>query len=133
MAIGEPRIVVDKLVTRSLAETGELRISAGKKATRPKRMKHQIAAVKPAPVLAPAAGKDSHSETEEASSEQQTTKKGKTRLTFLWTIELKNNLLKMYSSVKEPNGYMMKLTELWDRTYPEHKYLAANTLSDNAR
>ena len=77
MAIGEPRIVVDKLVTRPLAETGEPRISDGKEATRSKRMKHQIATVKPALVVAPAADKDSHSETGEASSEQQTTKKGK--------------------------------------------------------
>ena len=66
MAIGELRIVVDKLVTRPLAETGESRISAGKEATRPKKKEHQIAAVKPTPVAASAADKDSHSETNEA-------------------------------------------------------------------
>ena len=66
MAIGELRIVVDKLVTRLLAETGELRISAGKEATRPKKKEHQIAAVKPTPVAASAVDKDSHSETNEA-------------------------------------------------------------------
>ena len=64
--IGKPRIVVDKLVTRPLAETGEPRISAGKEATRPKKKEHQIVAVKPSPVAASAAVKDSHSETNEA-------------------------------------------------------------------
>ena len=82
MTIGEPRIVVDKLVTRSLAETGEPRISAGKEATRPKKKEHQIAAVKLSPVAVSAADKDSHSKTNEACDEQQTTKKGKTRLRF---------------------------------------------------
>ena len=91
MAIGEPRIVVDKLVTRPLAETGEPRISAGKEATRPKKKEHQIAAVKPSPVAASAADKDSHSETNEACGEQQTTRKGKTRLRFQGTVELKND------------------------------------------
>ena len=80
--IWEPRIVVDKLVTRPLAETGELKISAGKEATRPKKKEHQIAAVKPTPVAASATDKDSHSETDKACSEQQTTKNGKTRLSF---------------------------------------------------
>ena len=111
MAIGEPRIVVDKLVTRPLAETGEPRISAGKEATRPKKKEHQIAAVKPSPVAASAADKDSHSETNEACGEQQTTKKGKTRLRFQWTVELKNDLLEMYTSVKDQTGYMKKLKE----------------------
>ena len=133
MAIGEPRIVVDKLVTRPLAETGEPRISAGKEATRPKRKEHQIAAVKPTPVAASAADKDSHSETDKACSEQQTTKKGKTRLRFQWTLELKNDLLEMYTSVKDQTGYMKKLKDMWDAKYPDHKHLAANTLSDNAR
>ena len=82
MAIGELRIVIDKLATRPLAETGEPRISAGKEATRPKRKEHQIAAVKPTPVAASAADKDSHSETNKACSEQQTKKKVKTRLRF---------------------------------------------------
>ena len=89
MAIREPRIVVDKLVTRPLAETGEPRISAGKEATRPKRNDHQIAAVKPTPIAASTSDKDSHSETDKACSEQQSTKKGKTRLKFQWTVELK--------------------------------------------
>ena len=133
MAIGEPRIGVDKLVTRPLAETGEPRISAGKEATRPKRIEHRVAAVKPTPVAASAANKDSHSEAKEACSEQQTTKKGKTRLRFQWTVELKNNLLEMNMIVKDQNGYMKKLKEMWDAKYPEHKHLAANTLSDNAR
>ena len=133
MAIGELRNVVDKLVTRPLAETGEPRISVGKEATRPKKKEHQIAAVKPTPVAASAADKDSHSETNEACGEQQTTKKGKTRLRFQWTVELKNDLLEMYTSVKDQTGYMEKLKELWDAKYPEHKQLAANTLSDNAR
>ena len=59
--------------------------------------------------------------------------KGKTRLRFQWTVELKNDLLEMYTSVKDQTGYMKKLKELWDAKYPEHKQLAANTLSDNAR
>ena len=50
--------------------------------TRPKRKEHQIAVVKPVPVAASAADKDSHSETNKACSEQQTTKKSKTRLRF---------------------------------------------------
>ena len=133
MVIGEPRIVVDKLVTRPLAKTGEPRISAGKEATRPKRKEHQIAAVKPTPVAASAADKDSHNETNEACGEQQITKKGKTRLRFQWTVELKNDLLEMYTSVKDQTGYMKKLKELWDAKYPEHEQLAANTLIDNAR
>ena len=74
MAIGEPRIVVDKFVTRPLTETGEPRISAGKEATWPKRIEYRIAAVKATPVAAPDADKDSHSETNEACSDQQTTK-----------------------------------------------------------
>ena len=121
------------MVTRPLAETGEPRISAGKEATRPKKKEHQIAAVKPTPVAASAADKDSHSETNEACGEQQTTKKGKTKLRFQWTVELKNDLLEMYTSVKDQTGYMKKLKELWDAKYPEHKQLAANTFSDNAR
>ena len=133
MAIGEPRIVVDKLVTRLLAEIGEPRISAGKEATRPKKKEHQVAAVKPTLIAASAADKDSHSETNEACGEQQTTKKGKTRLRFQWTMKLKNDLLEMYTNVKGQTGYMKKLKELWDVKYPEHKQLAANTLSDNAR
>ena len=132
MAIGEPSIVVDKLVTRPLAETGEPRISVGKKASRPKK-EHQIVAVKPSPVAASAADKDSHSETNGACGEQQTTKKGKTRLRFQWTVELKNDLLEMYTRVKDQAGYMKKLKELWYAKYPEHKQLAANILSDNAR
>ena len=28
---------------------------------------------------------------------------------------------------------MKKLKEMWGTKYPEHKHLAANTLSDNAR
>ena len=103
MAIGEPRIVVDKLVTRPLAETGEPRISVEKEANRPKKKEHQIAAVKPTPVAASAADKDSHSEINEACGEQQTTKKGKTRLRFQWTVELKNDLLEMYKC-KRSNG-----------------------------
>ena len=133
MAIGEPRIAVDKLVTRPLAETGEPRISAGKEASRPKKKEHQIAAVKPSPVAASAADKDSHRETDKVCSEQQTTKKGKTRLRFQWTVELKNDLLEMYSSVKDQTRYLKKLKEMWDAKYPDHKHLAANTLSDNAR
>ena len=39
----------------------------------------------------------------------------------------------MYTSVKDQTGYMKKLKELWDAKYPEHKQLAANTLSDYAR
>ena len=39
----------------------------------------------------------------------------------------------MYTSVKDQTGYMKKLKELWNAKYPEHKQLAANTLSDNAR
>ena len=62
MAIGEPRIVVGKLVTRPLAETGEPRISTGKEASRPKKKEHQIAVVKLTPVAASAADKDSHSD-----------------------------------------------------------------------
>ena len=133
MAIGEPRIVVDKLVTRPLVETWEPRISAGKEATRPKKKEHQIAAVKPSPVAASAVDKDSHSETNEACGEQQKTKKGKTRLRLQWTVELKNDLLEMYTSVKDQTGYMKKLKELWNAKYPEPKQLAANTLSDNTR
>ena len=66
-------------------------------------------------------------------SGRKTTKKGKTRLKFQWTVELKNDLLEMYTSVKDQTWYMKKLKELWDAKYPEHKQLAANTLSDNAR
>ena len=132
MAIGEPMIVVNKLVNRPQAETGEPKIAAGKEATRPKK-EHQIAAVKPTPVAASATDKDSHSETNEACGEQQITMKGKTRLRFQCTVELKNDLLEMYTSVKDQTGYMKKLKELWDAKYPEHKQLAANTLSDNAR
>ena len=68
-----------------------------------------------------------------ACSEQQTTKKGKIRLRFQWTVELKNDLLEMYTSVKDQTGYMKKLKEMWDAQYPDHKHLAANNLSDNAR
>ena len=100
MAIGEPRIVVEKLVTRPLARTGEPRISAGKEAIRLKKKEHQIAAVKPTPVAASAADKDSHSETDKTCGEQQIRKKGKTGLRFQWTVELKNDLLEMYTSVK---------------------------------
>ena len=39
----------------------------------------------------------------------------------------------MYTSVKDWTGYMKKLKEMWDAKYPDHKHLAANTLSDNAR
>ena len=39
----------------------------------------------------------------------------------------------MYTSVKDQTGYMKKLKELWYAKYPEHKQLAVNTLSDNAR
>ena len=120
-------------VTRPLAETGEPRISAGKEATQPKRKEHQIAAVKSTPVTASAADKDSYSETDKACSEQQTTKKGKTRLRFQWTVESKNDLLEMYTSVKDQTGYMKKLKEMWDAKYPDHKHLAVNTLSENAR
>ena len=62
------------MVTRLLAETGELRISAGKEVTRPKRKKHQFAALKPAPVAAFEAGRDFHSVTNEACSEQKNEK-----------------------------------------------------------
>ena len=39
----------------------------------------------------------------------------------------------MYTRVKDQAGYMKKLKELWYAKYPEHKQLAVNTLSDNAR
>ena len=39
----------------------------------------------------------------------------------------------MHTTVKDQSGYLKKLKELWDVKYPEHKQLAANTLSDNAR
>ena len=39
----------------------------------------------------------------------------------------------MYTSVKDQTGYIKKLKEMWDAKYPDHKHLAANTLSDNAR
>ena len=39
----------------------------------------------------------------------------------------------MYTSAKDQTWYKEKLKELWDAKYPEHKQLAANTLSDNAR
>ena len=78
MATGEPRIVIHKLVTRPLAETGEPRTSAGKVAAWLKRNVHQIAAIKRASVAASAADKNFLSETEDKSSEQQMTKKGKT-------------------------------------------------------
>ena len=39
----------------------------------------------------------------------------------------------MYTSVKDQTGYMKKLKEMWDVKYPDHKHLATNTLSDNAR
>ena len=113
MAIGEPRIVVDKLVIMPLAETGEPRISAGKEATRPKRKENQLAAVKPTPVAASAANKDSHCETNKACSEQQTTKNGKTRSRFQWTVGFKNDPLERYTSVKGQTEYMKKLKDMW--------------------
>ena len=42
-------------------------------------------------------------------------------------------MLEMYTSVKDQTGYLKKLKALWDAKYPEHKQLAANTRSDNAR
>ena len=39
----------------------------------------------------------------------------------------------MYTSVKDQTGYIKKLKEMWDAKYPDHKHLAANTLSENAR
>ena len=39
----------------------------------------------------------------------------------------------MYTCVKDQTGYMKKLKEMWDAKYPDHKHLAANTLSDNTR
>ena len=39
----------------------------------------------------------------------------------------------MYISAKDQARYIEKLNELWVAKYPEHKHLAANTLSDKAR
>ena len=39
----------------------------------------------------------------------------------------------MYTNAKDLTRYMKKLKEMWYVKYPDHKQLAANTLSDNAR